>query len=145
MRERGSNAVAILDQIYAECAGPERQKRLRLMRANMRAVVNNNIERPKARKRGVALIGDHYLYLVLFVLLAYGVNVHTDNLGLRSKVLLPKLQRAAVVDANLEDANLGALVPGEVSLVNVQVVNPFVYLTAFMQIEQPVQVAHERS
>jgi hypothetical protein len=95
------------------------------------AVLDDDVDRAgalaqTAQEVAVLLVADDDIDAVLGERRAARVDVDADDAGLAAEVVLPHLQRAAVVDAELDDGDRLAAVRREVAVVNVEVVQPLV-------------------
>lgn len=124
--------MAILDQIHTLGLGIEHSKRDGLMGTFVRAVIYHNIKLAQGFEQpSIGLIPDYNFNPLFLKALAIGVYVKSDN-SCGGEITLPKLQRAAMVYADLKHSADAGPAARKVKIVNPTVMLPFVYLPALV-------------
>jgi len=116
-----------------------------LLRHGVAAVVDQDVDarhalRDRAQEAAVGLVADEDLDAVFLERLAVRVDVDAVDARLRTEVLAPQLQRAAVVDAELDDGHVGAAKARHVLVVDAEVVGPLLHQPALVLVEQALEV-----
>jgi hypothetical protein len=74
----------------------------------------------------ICLIPNVNFDLRLFKLFASRININPDDPGLRPEIMFPHLKRTAPVDPELHHRNLPAAKGMKMSMIDLEVVRPFV-------------------
>src|SRR5258707_12160851 len=97
----------------------------------MAAIVEDDIRRSKLvdyalQKAEIGLAADSNLNLVFFKFFTFGIDIQTDNLGVRPEIALPHLRRAATAAPDLKKEHGPVNVTAEMGLVGGEIVLPLV-------------------